>query len=270
MQLTLSQKILSGYLVLLAIYWVLLNISGSKTEFWNYFYSFSFSLIPLVGGFLGMIQSKTWGFLGSAVGRTVFYISAGLFSWGLGSMVWAYYNFVEKIEAPYPSFADFWYIIALPLWVYGAISLSKATGARFALGNLKGRSFLIIVPIVITVLSYYLLVTVARGGVITDGVDDRIKLFFDFAYPIGDVLILTITTLIFGLSFKYFGGQFKSSILILLLGFAVMYVADFIFSYTTTIETFYVGHFGDLIFTIALFLMAFGIFGFNNKSKINQ
>lgn len=270
MVLTIPQKILSAFLVVLIIYWILLNSSGAQTGFWNYFYSFSFSLIPLIGGVVGMFQSRTWGFLSSAVGKAIFYTSAGLSSWGLGSMVWAYYNFFEQIEVPYPSIADFWYILALPLWVYGAINLSKATGAKFALENIKGRSLLIIVPVIVTLFSYYLLVTVARGGVISDGFDGGSKIFFDFAYPIGDVFILTIATLIFGLSFKFFGGLFKIPIFSLLLGFAVMYVADFIFSFTTTIETFYVGHFGDLIFTIALFLMTFGIFGFNDKTKMNQ
>lgn len=267
MSFNLCQKILSLYLLLLVIFWVILYRSGLQTDFWNYFYSFSFSLIPLIGGLAGVVTAKRWGFLGSAIGRAIFYISGGLFSWGAGSMIWSYYNFFLQISAPYPSFADVGFIAALPLWILGVFNLSKATGAKFALKNIKGRLFLFIVPIIVLIFSYYLLVIIARGGVLTEAGDDFLKLFFDLAYPGGDVVILTLAIVIFGLSFKYFGGLYKISIYSLLLGFSLMYLADFVFSYTTTVGTFFNGNFGDLLFTLALFLMTFGVLGFRSILK---
>lgn len=261
------QKVLSLYLLLLIIFWVILYKSGFKTDFWNYFYSFSFSLMPLIGGLVGVTTSKRWGFLSSAIGRAIFYISTGLFSWGGGSMIWSYYNFFQKISAPYPSFADVGFVAALPLWILGVFNLSKATGAKFALKNIKGRLFLIIVPIVVLIISYYLLVVIARGGVLTAAGNDFLKLFFDLAYPSGDVIILTLSVIIFGLSFKYFGGFYKIAIYSLLLGFGLMYLADFVFSYTTTDGTFFNGNFGDLLFTFALFLITFGALGFSIRPK---
>lgn len=270
MNLTFNQKILSGYLFILVIYWLVLKQSGLQTHFWNHFYSFAFSQIPLLGGIFGIYISKHWGMLHSAIGKALFYISAGLFSWGVGSMVWSYYNFFEGIEAPYPSLADVGFLLALPLCTIGMINLSKATGARFALRNLKGRLFLILLPIILIVISYYLLIVIARQNVISENYDDLVKLFFDFAYPVADVIILSLSTVIFGLSFKYFGGIYKWSIICILAGFTVMYFADFVFSYTTTAGTFYNGNFGDLLFTIALFLMTFGIFGFSNPMRIKD
>lgn len=267
MPFSLYQKVLSLYLLLLIVFWVILYHSGLKTDFWNYFYSFSFSLIPLIGGLAGVVTSKRWGFLGSAIGRAIFYISSGLFSWGVGSMIWSYYNFFLKVSAPYPSFADVGFIVALPLWILGVFNLSKATGAKFALKNLKGRLFLITVPILVLIASYYLLVVIARGGVLTEAGNDFLKLFFDLAYPSGDVIILTLAVVIFGLSFKYFGGLYKISIYSLLLGFGLMYLADFVFSYTTTVDTFFNGNFGDLLFTLALFSITFGALGFSSVLK---
>ena len=46
-----------------------------------------------------------------------------------------------------------------------------------------------------------------------------------------------------------------------------MYLADFVFSYTTTVGTFFNGNFGDLLFTFALFLITFGLLGFNSVLK---
>jgi F0F1-type ATP synthase assembly protein I len=47
-----------------------------------------------------------------------------------------------------------------------------------------------------------------------------------------------------------------------------MFVADVIFSYTTTAGTFYNGDAGDLLLTIGLFLMTFGILGFASKPAV--
>ncbi len=41
-----------------------------------------------------------------------------------------------------------------------------------------------------------------------------------------------------------------------------MFIADTIFSYTTTVGTYYNGNFGDLILTIGMFLLTFGVLGF--------
>lgn len=267
MELNKLQKFLIFYVVILIAYWVFLFGSGLKTSFWNYFYSFSFSLIALVGGFIGMFLAKPWGLLKSAIGKAVFFISAGLFTWGVGSMIWAYYNFFEHIAAPYPSLADLWYVFTIPLWIAGTIDLSKATGAKFGFKAMKGKLLLIFIPLVVIIFSYYLLVVVARSGMITDLSTGYLKIFFDLAYPIGDIIILTLALIIFGLSFNYFGGKYKLPIFAILLGFTLMYVADFVFSYTTTIGTFFVGYWGDLLFMLALGTITFGILGFYRPKK---
>ncbi len=262
MRLYAIHKFLLVYLVFLLAYWIILHLSAQQTSIWNYLYSFAFSLVPLLGSLVGIYISKSWGLLSSAIGKAIFYISAGLFFWGLGSMIWAYYNIFLNIPAPYPSISDASYVLSWPLWGIGIINLSHATGAKFSLRQIKGKLLLFIIPIILIVLSYYLLVVVARGGFITDFSENGFKSFFDLAYPIGDVVILSLAVLIYGLSFRYLGGKYKATILLLLFGFVLNYIADFIFSYTTTVETFYVGDLGDLVFTLAFFFITFGVLGF--------
>jgi|SRR3989344_1947067 len=262
MNLNKYQKLLSVYTVLLLIFWIVLFFSQQTDSFWNYFYSFAFSLVPLVAGFIGCSLAKEWGGFKSAIGKAVFLISLGSFSWGAGSMIWSYYNFFIDVPAPYPSLADIGFVLALPLWILGIVSLSKATGAKFNLKKVGGKIFLFVLPIIVVIASYYLLVTVARGGVLSMSDTLDLKLLLDFVYPLGDVVILALALLIFGLSINYLGGLYKHSILAILFGFGVMYFADFVFSYTTTLGTFYNGSFGDLIFTLALSLISFGTIGF--------
>ena len=124
--------------------------------------------------------------------------------------------------------------------------------------KISGKFFLFIVPVVIILLSYYLLFIVARGGLI-DTSSGSLKLFFDLAYPIGDIVILTIALLVYGLSSRYLGGIFKTPILIIICGFIANYIADFSFSFTTTNGTFFVASWVDLVFLTTMFILSFGV-----------
>lgn len=263
------QKFAVVYLLILLVFWGFLHHSGKQTSNYNYLYSLMFSLTPLVGGLIGMVKSNIWGRFSSAIGKAVFFFSLGLFLWGAGSMVWSYYNFVIKNALPYPSLADIGFAPSIFFWCVGAVFLSKATGARFALKKSNfAKVFTLVAVIGLPILAYYLLVHVARHGTVVPNGESVLKVVLDIAYPLGDFIALMLSVIIFGLSFKYFGGLFKVSIIALLLGLGTMFVADFVFSYTTTVGTFYDGDPGDLLLTIGLFLMTFGILGFAVKPSL--
>ncbi|OGZ66667.1 MAG: hypothetical protein A3C50_02155 [Candidatus Staskawiczbacteria bacterium RIFCSPHIGHO2_02_FULL_43_16] len=223
---------------------------------WTNFYG----IIPLAGGIYGLVISRHWGGLKSSVGRAVVFLSLGLVTWGIGIAIWIFYNLVLGTEVPYPSWADAGFILSWPLWGMGAVYLSRATGAQFGLKNKGGKLVLFIVPVVIIGFSYYFLVTVARGGILLDLSEwSLLKIFFDLAYPIGDIVILTLAMLVYGLSYKYFGGKYRYAIYLILLAFAFNYLADFTFSYTTTIESYYNGSLADALFATTMFTLSAGI-----------
>jgi hypothetical protein len=263
------QKILGSYIIIIIIFWVVLQLTGSKSGTLNYLYSFMFGLIPFFGGIIGMLRAKLWGGLRSALGKAVFFISLGLFWWGFGESIWSYYNFFEGVAAPYPSLADIGFAQSIFFWVLGAFFLAKASGAWFAFRkSAKARVFTFMAPVLLLAASYYLLVVVARGGTLIPEGDPLLKLILDIAYPLGDFLAATFALVVFTLSYKYFGGFYKRSIMLILLGLAVMYFADFVFSYTTTIGTFYNGNWGDLMLTTGLSLLTFGTLGFATKPAV--
>ena len=267
MKINVYQKICLAFLVLLVAFWGWLYFSGFKEGFYNYLYSFLFGLIPLIGGFIAMVNSRIWGGLKSAVGKAVFFIGLGLFCWGVGEAIWSYYNFFLGVAAPYPSLADIGFAPSIFFYGLGAIYLSKATGAKYGLRNKVAKFFVALAPIVVGIISYYVLVVFARGGVLIPPDETLTKTFLDIVYPLGDFIGLTISVIISGLSFKYFGGEFKFDIYSILLGLGVMFVADTIFSYTTTVDTYYNADFGDLLLTFGLFLLTFGVLGFSYKLK---
>lgn len=256
------QKILIFYFCFLLTYWGLLNIIGLKTTFWNYLY-FIYGLVPLIGGIIGFSIAKSWGFFKNSIGKAILFLSVGLVSWGMGIIIWAYYNFFLNNPVPYPSFADIGFIISYPLWTIGIVNLPHALGGKLNFGK-KYRVILFFIPFLVFVTSYYLMVSITKNLLLFSLSTPLLKLFFDIAYPLGDVIILT-SALAIGISFKFFGGKYKLSIYSILLAFVFMYIADFLFSYTTTAKSYYNGGIPDFFFTISVSLLTFGILGFHIK-----
>ena len=251
-------KVIIGIFCLMLMWWVFITASSLRDTTTNFLYGAVLGILPIMGSIFGFKNATKWGSFRSDIGKALLFLSAGLLTWGVGTLIFAYYNLILQIAVPYPSLADLFYIISWPLWAISMINFSRATGVSFQLGNIVGRLILFLVPLFMAMLSYYLLITVAREGII-DLSSGLLKVFFDLAYPIGDVVILTIAVLIYGLSFKYLGGSFKWPIVIILAGFVMNYVSDFSFSYTTTKGTFFVASWVDLIFTVTFFLLSLGV-----------
>ena len=242
-----------GFLSLFAWFYFTKNFTTTLN-----LYSNLYGIIPLLSGLYGLFLARRWGGLKSAVGKAASFLSLGLVTWGIGMGIWLYYNLVLNVEVPYPSWADAAYIVSWPLWGIGAAFLSIATGAKFGAQRVKGKLLLFGIPIVVIAASYYFLVTIARGGVVSD-YGTAFKTFFDLAYPIGDVVILSTALLIIGLSYQFFGGIYKSAIYFILGAFVINYFADFTFSYTTTLGSYYNGSLADLLFATTMTVFGIGI-----------
>lgn len=260
MKLFKKSNIVIAYWILIFVYWIAAYKNGDHDSTFNYAYQFFFGLIPLLGGIGGLINARKWGGMRSSLGKALSLLSMGLLTWGLGQMAWSYYVLFANTEIPFPSIADIGYFFALPFWVVGITGLSRATGATHGAQHSKVKQRLtFILPATVAAVSYYLLVVVARDGTLIPTDSGILQVFLSIAYPLGDVLILSLALLIVGLSAGYLGGRYRSAIYTLLAGFAVMYFADFTFAYTTTQETYYNGHWVDLLFPTALALMAYGL-----------
>ena len=267
-----SSKVVLFLFIILVGWWLFIFANGLQNTNHNYYYGALEGVLPVIGALFGFANSKKWGWFGSSMGRSVFFLSSGLLTWGIGTIVFAYYNIFLQVAVPYPSVADGFYIISWVLWAISMINLSRATGMKFRLRNLLGKLMLFIIPIVAIVFSYYALIVVARQGAIGFS-GDALTTFFNLAYPIGDIVILTIALLIYGLSFNYLGGFFKWPIFIILGGFVINYIGDFFFVYLTTKGTYFVADWVDLVYTIAFFSLSLGVclmdpanYSANNKS----
>jgi len=117
-------------------------------------------------------------------------IAAGSLSWGLGQAVWTWYDCVEHVQVPFPSFADVGYL-GMPLCT--AAGLLAVPLAAQAVAN-RARSVLdgLMVAAGLLLISFMLLV----GRLISAGADSTLGLVISLAYPVSDVVIVTIVLFI--------------------------------------------------------------------------
>ncbi len=255
------QVLLFGYTIGFA-WWIFIHAAGQKDTYNNYIWSVVIlGLFPIIGGLFGIFLSKKWGFLDSSLGRAIFFFSAGVVAWGLGSIGYGYYNIVEGIPVPYPSLGDIGYSLSYPLYAIGLINLGKGIGAGHKLRTWKGKAAIVAVPLLGFALTYFMFITIVRGGEFDYQAyqGENLKLFLDIFYPLGDAMLVTGIALIYGLSFGIFGGRFRWPVNILLIGQLLQYFGDFNFSYGTALGTYYLANWGDLLFVHAMFLIAIGV-----------
>lgn len=252
------QKFLVLFLILNLFYWIFLILLGTKDSYWGYLYSFLITIPSMLCG-IGIFRSKFWGLFKTNIGKAIFFISAGSLSWGIGNIIWTYYNFIVHESLPYPSLADLGFGSAYSFWIAGIIFLAKATGTKFEIKQKPGKLFLLIIPLIIVSISYYFLLFGVNRSY---RLETFLKTFLDLYYPSMDVIIITLATIIFGLSVNFFRGRYRLSIYAILFGFGFLYLADSTFSYTTAQNIYFNGNLADFLFTIAFSLLAWGTLSF--------
>jgi hypothetical protein len=262
------QKASIGFFIALVVYWTVLFASGLKAGFYNDFFVFLYGLLPLFGGIAAIRGYREWGGLSTILGRAILFLGLGLFLWGAGETVWSYYNFFLHIETPYPSIADLFFAPSVFCYTLGTIYVARTTGARLGLRTLGGKAFAALAPVAVFVLAYYVLIVVGQGGHLLSQGSSLLKATLDIAYPLGDAVSLAVSLVVAGLSFRYMGGRYKSDILFILAGLAIMFAADSVLSYTSTIGTARSGDFGDLLFTAGIFFLTCGVLGFNKVKNV--
>lgn len=251
--------------IAMLVWWISIQTRGALNTVESYFFGFGLGVVTAMSGITGLSKSKSWGGFKSNVGRFIIFLSSGFIAWGIGSLIIAYFNLSLNEAYPYPSIADLAYILGWPMWLIGMVNLSKATGARFQAKKPHGKLFGALIIIVALVVSYYLLFTVARGSGIVVANENFLKLFFDFAYPVGDIVIITSSLLLFGLSFNYLGGAFKLPILLVIIGFIFNYIADIIFTYINTVGTYQVGNWVDMVYVTVFVMLGIAVNMFDQK-----
>jgi hypothetical protein len=244
---------------LLTVWWLSIYFRGLTEGVENDVFTCTYGILALIGGVYGFMFAKKWGGFKSKLGSSISLFSLGLLAQFLGQVFYITYIYVLGVEVPYPSFGDVLFLGSVILYIIGAYRLAKVSGIKLTLKSMGGKLLAVLVPIVMLLISYMVFL---QGYEPNWG--DTLITFFDFGYPIGQAIYVSIALLALFISKDILGGMMRRPIILLIAALIVQYIADFNFSYQISRETWYVGGTNDFMFALAYFLMTVALFSIGN------
>ncbi len=198
-------------------------------------------LIDIVAGVAlvsaGAAMTRYQAGFGTRSGQIWLLFTGGILLWFLGEVTWSVYYDVLNINIPYPSLADAFYLSGyIPLFAgfyFYVTYFRPAISRRVVLGVLA------------VILASAVVVLVLLVGPVLATTEEPLVRFFDFAYPLLDLALMSMATLGLGLLVR---GRLGGAWLFLNVGVLLNVIGDVLFSYTTAQGTYYAGSLPDLLF----------------------
>jgi diguanylate cyclase len=171
-------------------------------------------------------------------------VSIGASSWALGQVIWCYHELILHRATPFPSMADAGYLVfpvaaAVSLWVFPSID---GTAAR--------RRWLFDGAIMVTAL-VTVSWTTTLGAIAHAGGESTFAFAVSLAYPVGDILILTMA-----LSGVCRSSAYRTQLVLLSAAMSAMAVADSSFTYLTVTGRYVTGSPADIGWAASFLLLA--------------
>lgn len=255
--------ILANYLSLL-MWWFILTIIGSTSGLGNSFFNLGMGIYAFLLGIV--LFSSAFHHDAYTPHRLAVLIgSFGMALFGLGSVLWFYYDVSFGVEIPFPSMSDFFYVMHFPFSVFSVISLSYRDIAYMApeykRRNLKdylGKSFLFVSSILLLVW----LISYLYSGVLFD-----LEMYLLFFFPIES---LSITCLSF-LAVLHLSKTWQKTVanwyVLVVLGYGAWFCGDVIFVYEFTRDLYFNAGYADLLYLTGSCLILLGLIGVIEGSK---
>jgi hypothetical protein len=180
-------------------------------------------LFPVGAALVGLYASRIYGFR-SANGRAILLITGGLVCWGIGESIG--YSLQSYMGgAPFPSMADFFYLVGYPLFAAGIYQGFITSGIK--LKQVK-KSLLIAVLLVSLVLA----VLVGYFGVYQayDPTADLAANIVAIFYGLADLVLIVLSLLTILVASEYGDGKLASFWKTIALGFFLFLIADILFA----------------------------------------
>jgi hypothetical protein len=225
-----------------------------------------FLFFPLFAAISGMHAVRVYG-RKNVHGRSLFFITLGLWAWFVGEALFALYELVLKIN-PYPSIADVFYILAYPLVLFGIYHELKNYNTEISpLKSLTVSS----ISILMSIFVFYIMIFP-----VFNAHESLARNIISVAYGIGDMLLIVGVLHILLLIVDFKGGRLYHAWLYVLIGAIFMLLGDVLFAL-------YSAQYGDgipqyklidllwiasyLFFSVGLFEMRFIIRDVQKKIK---
>jgi hypothetical protein len=237
---------------LLTIWWFILQVTVEEGSHASYIFGAVYGpFMSLFGGIVGLRSAKLWGGWKSLMGKAVVLLSFGLLAQAFGQVSNSMYNLALGIEVSYPGVPDIGFFGSIPLYIAAVVLLIQATGGMVRMRSKGAKIEALVIPVIGLLASYLIFLQ----GYAFDWTMP-LTIFFDFGYPLGQALYVSLALLAYSLSRGMLGGIMRKPILFLLVALVAQYFSDFSFLYANSHDGYFVGGFVDYIYLVAYTIMA--------------
>lgn len=242
--------------IIFSITWLYIqqfNVEMSRDirQLWGH----SYWILPVFGGIVGLYISRRWGGYKSLLGKAISVLAIGLLFQSFGQIYSSYYVFFYDVESPpYPAIGDIGFFGSVLVYIYGVILIYKLTGSHFSIRKMRNKIWSFIFLASILCISYFIFLM----GYEFDW-SNKIRVFLDFGYPLGQAFYVSIAILSFFASRRLLGGILKKPIWFLIVALIFQALSDFVFIIQATAGTWYVGGLNDYMYLISYFLMTLAL-----------
>ena len=174
---------------------------------------------------------------------------AAAISWGCGQAVWTWYESILGRDVPFPSLADVGYL-GMPILAAAAL-LSLPLNRPTLAGRVRTLIDGLIIAASLLVCSW----GVVLGAVLRAGSDSLLTQMISLAYPVGDVVLITIV-IYTALQLRQAKTPLPFSLPLLGTGLVAFAIADSGFTYLTTIDAYSSGSGIDIGWFVGYALIA--------------
>lgn len=221
----------------LLVLWVYLQTLPIKTAQINFFFNIGVGFVYLITGLIAL--NYTSKDVKKSMKTFLSIFGVGLISWAVASFIWGYYNIIVHMDIPYPSFADYFFILysllmGASFWFYFDIFKTKITKESL-------RDSLLIVSAI-----YFLIFFVLYKPSYEISMS-FIEVVFNYLYPLLDATILSLAVIALRVE------EYKNTTSTLTLVIAVLsqVIGDIIFSFRASSNSYWNGDISDLFFLIS-------------------
>lgn len=156
-------------------------------------------------------------------------------SWGVGEVIWSAYEVGLGVKVPFPSAADAGFLLAIPLALVGIFAFTSAPSRLTSRGEALLASAIVALSLLFVAWEFGL------GKVYTASPASPAAQLIGLAYPVGDIVIITVLVLALRRARRTELGR----MVLLLCGVAAYSFADSAFAYLTANGTY--GAIGSLL-----------------------
>jgi hypothetical protein len=254
-----SAKVALVIFIFFTTWWIVLQFMNLPHESdYNQFWGGVYGLVALWGGIWGIIIARKWGGFHSVMGKSILFFALGLLSQEVGQVAYTYYISFLHQPIPYPSVGDYFFWATVPLYIMAVIFLAQAAGVHISLRSVKGKLQAVLIPAIILLLCYAIFL---QGYKFDWSIPQ--KILIDLGVPIGEGIYISLALLTYTLTRGVLGGVMKSKVLFILFALLAEFIADWVFLYQASRETWYTGGINDYMYFVAYFLMAIGLIQFD-------